>query len=68
MVQPILYNCVQSMHFFSWEVSLFTNQSSFVQDALLASIAETEKQTEMAARVSRWKQNIEHNLEEQVKS
>lgn len=34
-------------------------------DALLASIAETEKQTEMAARVSRWKQNIEHNLEEQ---
>ncbi|XP_031737049.1 condensin-2 complex subunit H2 [Cucumis sativus] len=36
-------------------------------DALLASIAETEKQTEMATRVSTWKQNIEHNLEEQDK-
>ncbi|XP_022636105.1 condensin-2 complex subunit H2 isoform X2 [Vigna radiata var. radiata] len=34
-------------------------------NALLASIAETEKQTEMAARVSTWKQRIEHNLEEQ---
>ncbi|KAJ7980298.1 Condensin-2 complex subunit H2 [Quillaja saponaria] len=34
-------------------------------DALLASIAETEKQTEIAARVSTWKQKIEHNLEEQ---
>ncbi|OMO53612.1 Non-SMC condensin II complex, subunit H2-like protein [Corchorus capsularis] len=34
-------------------------------DALLASIAENEKQTELAARVSSWKQNIEHNLEEQ---
>ncbi|KAK6930198.1 Condensin-2 complex subunit H2, C-terminal [Dillenia turbinata] len=34
-------------------------------DALLASISETEKQTEMAARVSSWKQRIEHNLEEQ---
>ncbi|KAE8730933.1 putative Plant invertase/pectin methylesterase inhibitor superfamily [Hibiscus syriacus] len=34
-------------------------------DALLASIAENEKQTELAARVSLWKQNIEHNLEEQ---
>ncbi|XP_059632760.1 condensin-2 complex subunit H2 isoform X2 [Cornus florida] len=34
-------------------------------DALLASIAETEKQTEMAARVSTWKQRIEQNLEEQ---
>ncbi|KAK9288169.1 hypothetical protein L1049_016618 [Liquidambar formosana] len=35
------------------------------QDALLASLAETEKQTELAARVSTWKQKIEHNLEEQ---
>ncbi|KAL2341785.1 hypothetical protein Fmac_009725 [Flemingia macrophylla] len=34
-------------------------------NALLASIAETEKQTEIAARVSTWKQRIEHNLEEQ---
>lgn len=34
-------------------------------DALLASIAENEKQTELAARVSTWKQTIEHNLEEQ---
>ncbi|ERN03322.1 condensin-2 complex subunit H2 isoform X1 [Amborella trichopoda] len=34
-------------------------------DALLASIAESEKQTELAARVSTWKQKIEHNLEEQ---
>ncbi|VVA37149.1 PREDICTED: condensin-2 complex subunit H2 [Prunus dulcis] len=34
-------------------------------DALLASIAETEKQTELATRVSTWKQKIEHNLEEQ---
>ncbi|PKI48571.1 hypothetical protein CRG98_031036 [Punica granatum] len=34
-------------------------------DALLASIAETEKQTELAARVSTWKQKIEQNLEEQ---
>ncbi|XVE82175.1 hypothetical protein DITRI_Ditri15bG0125800 [Diplodiscus trichospermus] len=34
-------------------------------DALLASIAESEKQTELAARVSSWKQKIEHNLEEQ---
>ncbi|KAF7824485.1 Condensin-2 complex subunit H2 [Senna tora] len=34
-------------------------------DSLLASIAKTEKQTEMAARVSSWKQRIEHNLEEQ---
>ncbi|CAK9312377.1 unnamed protein product [Citrullus colocynthis] len=36
-------------------------------DTLLASIAETEKQTEMATRVCTWKQNIEHNLEEQDK-
>ncbi|XWS08568.1 hypothetical protein CRYUN_Cryun40dG0013600 [Craigia yunnanensis] len=35
-------------------------------DALLASITESEKQTELAARVSSWKQKIEHNLEEQV--
>ncbi|KAK4755549.1 hypothetical protein SAY87_009306 [Trapa incisa] len=34
-------------------------------DALLASIAETEKQTELAARVSTWKQKIEQNLETQ---
>ncbi|XP_044479957.1 condensin-2 complex subunit H2-like isoform X2 [Mangifera indica] len=34
-------------------------------DALLASIAETEKLTELAARVSSWKQKIEHNLDEQ---
>ncbi|KAF8017480.1 hypothetical protein BT93_H2605 [Corymbia citriodora subsp. variegata] len=34
-------------------------------DALLTSIAESEKQTELAARVSMWKQKIEHNLEEQ---
>ncbi|GAB2220195.1 hypothetical protein Drorol1_Dr00007838 [Drosera rotundifolia] len=34
-------------------------------DSLLASIAESEMQTEMAARVSTWKQRIEHDLEEQ---
>ncbi|KAI5446428.1 condensin-2 complex subunit H2 [Lathyrus oleraceus] len=34
-------------------------------NALLANIAESEKQTEMAARVSTWKQRIEQNLEEQ---
>nr|DAD19280.1 TPA_asm: hypothetical protein HUJ06_020743 [Nelumbo nucifera] len=34
-------------------------------DALLVSIAETEKQTELATRVSTWKQRIEHTLEEQ---
>ncbi|WCJ23457.1 Condensin-2 complex subunit H2 [Euphorbia peplus] len=34
-------------------------------DALLANIAETENQTELAARVSSWKHKIEHNLEEQ---
>ncbi|XP_021637288.1 condensin-2 complex subunit H2 isoform X2 [Hevea brasiliensis] len=34
-------------------------------DALLANIAETEKQTELATRVSLWKQKIERNLEEQ---
>ncbi|CAL1413200.1 unnamed protein product [Linum trigynum] len=34
-------------------------------DALLANIAESEKQTELAARVSSWKQKIEHNLEVQ---
>ncbi|OAY56069.1 condensin-2 complex subunit H2 [Manihot esculenta] len=37
----------------------------FHLDALLADIAETEKQTELASRVSSWKQKIEHNLEEQ---
>lgn len=44
------------------------NYLLFLQDALLASIAETEKQSELAARVSTWKQKIEHNLEEQVSS
>ncbi|XP_022749041.1 condensin-2 complex subunit H2 isoform X2 [Durio zibethinus] len=34
-------------------------------DALLANIAESEMQTELVARVSSWKQKIEHNLEEQ---
>ncbi|XP_043708146.1 condensin-2 complex subunit H2-like isoform X2 [Telopea speciosissima] len=34
-------------------------------DALLASIAATEQQSELAARVSSWKQRIEQNLEEQ---
>lgn len=34
-------------------------------DSLLASIAENEKQTELAARVSTWKQRIEHELEEE---
>ncbi|GFZ21781.1 hypothetical protein Acr_29g0009430 [Actinidia rufa] len=34
-------------------------------DALLASFAESEKQTELAVRVSTWKQRIEENLEEQ---
>ncbi|XP_016470818.2 condensin-2 complex subunit H2-like [Nicotiana tabacum] len=34
-------------------------------DSLLASFAESEKQSELAARVSTWKQRIELNLEEQ---
>ncbi|KAJ4893801.1 Condensin-2 complex subunit H2 [Raphanus sativus] len=34
-------------------------------DALLANIAKSEKQTDLAARVSTWKQKIEQNLEEQ---
>ncbi|KAI3961156.1 hypothetical protein MKX01_035742 [Papaver californicum] len=34
-------------------------------DNLLASIAETEKQTELATRVSTWKQRIEQTLEDQ---
>ncbi|CAA0834829.1 Condensin-2 complex subunit H2 [Striga hermonthica] len=34
-------------------------------DSLLATLAENEKQTEMAARVSTWKQRIEQDLEEQ---
>ncbi|CAN7106776.1 unnamed protein product [Brassica rapa subsp. narinosa] len=34
-------------------------------DALLANIAKSEKQTDLAARVSTWKQKIELNLEEQ---
>lgn len=36
------------------------------QDSLLASIAENETQTELAARVSSWKQRTEHDLEEEV--
>jgi len=39
---------------------------TLLQDALLASIAENEKQTELATRVSTWKQRIEQTLEEQV--
>nr|BAC83719.1 hypothetical protein [Oryza sativa Japonica Group]BAD31322.1 hypothetical protein [Oryza sativa Japonica Group] len=35
-------------------------------DALLASIAEAEQQTELDARVSTWKERIEHALEEQA--
>jgi condensin-2 complex subunit H2 len=35
-------------------------------NALLASIAEIEQQSEMDARVSTWKERIEHALEEQV--
>ncbi|KAL6571588.1 Condensin-2 complex subunit H2 [Orobanche hederae] len=34
-------------------------------DSLLATLAENEKQTEMATRVSTWKQRIEQNLQEQ---
>lgn len=34
-------------------------------DSLLASIAESETQTELAARVSSWKQRTEHDLEEE---
>ncbi|KAH9314188.1 hypothetical protein KI387_022815 [Taxus chinensis] len=34
-------------------------------DALLRNIAESEKQTELASRVSNWKHKIERNLEEQ---
>ncbi|CAA6668713.1 unnamed protein product [Spirodela intermedia] len=34
-------------------------------DSLLASIVEAEKQTEIATRVSTWKQKIEHTLNEQ---
>uniref|UniRef100_A0A803LLW2 Condensin-2 complex subunit H2 n=1 Tax=Chenopodium quinoa TaxID=63459 RepID=A0A803LLW2_CHEQI len=34
-------------------------------DSLLASIAENETQTELAARVSSWKQRTEHDLEEE---
>ncbi|XP_073061221.1 condensin-2 complex subunit H2-like [Primulina eburnea] len=34
-------------------------------DSLLASLSESEKQTELASRVSTWKQRIEKNLEEQ---
>ena len=45
-----------------------SNLSSWIQDDLLASIAESEKQTELAVRVSTWKQRIEENLEEQVRA
>lgn len=38
----------------------------YLQDSLLASIAETEMQTELMERVSTWKQRIEHTLDEQV--
>ena len=41
-------------------------EGTLTQDALLASIAENEKQTELATRVSTWKQRIEQALEEQV--
>ncbi|XP_047962290.1 condensin-2 complex subunit H2 [Salvia hispanica] len=34
-------------------------------DTLLETLAENEKQTELAARVSSWKQRIDHSLEEQ---
>ncbi|KZV29363.1 hypothetical protein F511_15895 [Dorcoceras hygrometricum] len=34
-------------------------------DTLLTSLSESERQTEMASRVSTWKQRIEKNLEEQ---
>ncbi|XP_074586469.1 condensin-2 complex subunit H2-like [Curcuma longa] len=37
----------------------------FHLDVLLANIAETQKQTELAARVSAWKQRVESTLEEQ---
>lgn len=33
---------------------------------LLASVADTERQSEIAARVSTWKERIEDALEEQV--
>ncbi|TVU38868.1 hypothetical protein EJB05_12263 [Eragrostis curvula] len=39
-----------------------------VKNALLASIAEVEQQSEMDARVSTWKERIEHALEEQDKN
>lgn len=39
-----------------------------LQDSLLATLAENEKQTEMATRVSTWKQRIEQHLEEQVRN
>ncbi|XP_038972053.1 condensin-2 complex subunit H2-like [Phoenix dactylifera] len=47
--------------------SLGSLKSCFILhlDALLASIAETEKQTELATRVSTWKERIEHTSEEQ---
>ncbi|KAJ9549408.1 hypothetical protein OSB04_021951, partial [Centaurea solstitialis] len=38
---------------------------SHLDSLLAATIAETEKQNALAARVSSWKQRIEHNLDEQ---
>ncbi|KAL5996192.1 hypothetical protein ACLOJK_026266 [Asimina triloba] len=48
-----------------YELSEAVNFAALLLDALLATIAETEKQTELAARVSTWKQRIENVLEEQ---
>lgn len=55
-------NCTFGEHSFYVLIYVFLSQ-----DALLASIAESETQTELATRVSSWKQKIEKNLEEQVK-
>ncbi|XP_025806423.1 condensin-2 complex subunit H2-like isoform X3 [Panicum hallii] len=43
-------------------------ESKCTRNALLASIAEVEQQSEMDARVSTWKERIEHALEEQDKN
>lgn len=37
-----------------------------MQDALLARVADTERQSEIAVRVSTWKERIEDAMEEQV--
>lgn len=52
------HNCTSTISSISIQVSS--------QDALLATLAENEKQTELTTRVSTWKQRIEKNLEEQV--